>query len=84
MAVNVATLTAAVLHLPAPAGVAPANAQVLPCGVIASTAGAFVWTDVNGNTITTQLVVGIYTPIAPSAIQVTSVPAVTVFWQPEP
>jgi hypothetical protein len=84
MAINVAATTAAVLHLPAPAGVAPANAPILPCGVIAATAGAFVWTDVNGNTVTTQLAAGIYTPIAPSAIQVTSAPAVTVFYQPEP
>lgn len=82
---NFATLTAAVLHTEvALGGAAPANINHLPCGVIADTAAAFTWKDVAGNTITTNLAAGVFTPISPAEITGASVAAVTIFWMPEP
>lgn len=63
---------------------APRNARHLPCGVILSGAGNFVFTDINGtsNTIlsTTQPV---YYPIAPAAMVNTGGAGVsaTICWQ---
>lgn len=80
----VATLTAAILHQEVSAGgVAPVGVNHLPSGVIFHTAGTFTWTDASGTTVATVVTaesLGIWCPIAPAAIQVTSVPAVTVFW----
>lgn len=79
VAKNFATLTAAVLHDTD----APVGCKHLPAGVIFSGAGSFEWTDVDGTNITTVIpatAAGLFVPIAPAAIRVTSVPAVTVFW----
>ncbi len=77
---NFATLTAAVLH----DADAPTGCKHLPAGVIFHTAGNFVWVDATGTTVTTVITaesLGIYCPISPAQIVVTSVPAVTVFWR---
>lgn len=74
---NFAATTAAVLH----DADAPAGVKQLPVGVIAETAAAFHWIDATGTNVTTNLAAGIFTPISPAEIRVTSVPAVTVFWE---
>ncbi len=75
-----ATLTAAVLH----DADAPTGCKHLPSGVMFHTAGNFVWKDATGTTLTTVVTaesLGIYCPIAPAELVVTSVPALTVFWR---
>lgn len=82
---NVATTTAAVLHLDATnGGVAPPGINHLPCQVISSTAAVLTWIDASGTTINTTLAVGVPVRMAPKEITVASIAAVTVFWNPEP
>lgn len=79
----IAISTAAVLHSTA----APANAQVMPSGVIFHNAGNFVWIDASGTTVTTVVpatACGLFVPISPTALDATNAVAVTVLWHPEP
>jgi hypothetical protein len=82
---NVATLTAAVLHLDTTnGGVAPPGVNHLPCMIMSDTAAVFTWLDASGATVNTTHAAGVPVRMAPKQITAASVAAVTVFWNPEP
>lgn len=77
LAKNFATLTAADFG----GADNPTTAKHLPCGVVSSAGGVFTFATADGTVLSTTLLAGVYYPIAPAKIDVTSVAAVTVFWQ---